>query len=204
MARTQTTQAAQVGTSPDLGRLLIVTGAQAAGKTTLGRALAAQLPRAVHIDGDAIHQLVVSGEVSMDVPPPPGALEQLHLRYAGGIAVARVYREAGFDAVFTDNIFGEDLLAVLDLPATGTGDGPVGVIVLDPDLDALRRREHERPKSGYTESITPEGLLHAVRVETPRLGLWLDTSDQSVPQTVAAVLARLDETTVTAADLAGA
>ncbi|MGH3628677.1 MAG: hypothetical protein ACRDRL_14735 [Sciscionella sp.] len=101
--------------SSDQGRLLVITGAQAAGKTTLGHRVAEMLPRAVHIDGDPVHRFVISGAVPLDLPPPPGAVEQLFLRYAGVLAVSRVYRRAGFDAIVTDNIFEYQLNEVLSL-----------------------------------------------------------------------------------------
>ncbi|MEQ7010344.1 hypothetical protein ABN028_29615 [Actinopolymorpha sp. B17G11] len=90
---------------PVIGRLLLITGASAAGKTTVGHEVASLLSRAVHIDGDAMQRFVVSGAVPMDVPPPPGAVEQLTLRYAAAMTVSSLYRRAGFDAVITDNVF---------------------------------------------------------------------------------------------------
>jgi energy-coupling factor transporter ATP-binding protein EcfA2 len=174
------------------GRLVIITGAQAAGKSTLGHAVAALLPRAVHVDGDVIHGFVVSGEVRYDVPPPPGATEQLLLRYAGAIAVARVYRSAGFDAVVTDNIFGSLVADVLTLAFADTMTADVRLVVLDPEPDVLADRERERPKKGYTESITVSMLVSAVREDTPRIGLWLDNGRQTVEESAAEIVARMD------------
>ena len=174
------------------GRLVIITGAQAAGKSTLGQAVAALLPKAVHVDGDAIHGFVVSGEVPYDVPPPPGATEQLLLRYAGAIAVCRVYRSAGFDAVVTDNIFGSLVADVLTLAFADAMTADLRLVVLDPDPEVLSERERGRPKKGYTESITVPMLVSAVREETPHIGLWLDNGRQTVAESAAEIVRRMD------------
>ena len=174
------------------GRLVIITGAQAAGKSTLGHAVADLLPKAVHVDGDVVHGFVVSGEVAYDVPPPPGATEQLLLRYAGAIAVSRVYRSAGFDAVVTDNIFGSLVADVLTLAFADAMTADARLVVLDPEPEVLVERERERPKKGYTESITVSMLVSAVREETPRIGLWLDNGRQTVAESAAEIVRRMD------------
>jgi energy-coupling factor transporter ATP-binding protein EcfA2 len=178
------------------GRLVIITGAQAAGKSTLGRAVAGLLPKAVHVDGDVVHGFVVSGQVPYDVPPPPGATEQLLLRYAGAIAVSRVYRSAGFDAVITDNIFGTAVADVLTLAFADAVTADLRLIVLDPDPEVLRVREQARGKKGYSESITVPMLVAAVREGTPRIGLWLDNGRQSVAESAAEIVRRMDSDAV--------
>jgi chloramphenicol 3-O-phosphotransferase len=174
---------------PPLGRLIVVTGAQAAGKTTVGYAVAARLPRAIHVDGDSIHRMVVSGVVPMTLPAPPAAVEQLFLRWLGSIAVAETYQRAGFDAVLSDNIFGDFLEDFLDFVSPA----PVHLVVLNPSVEILREREAGRDKSGYDAAVTAEALWRSVNHDTRRVGLWLDTSRQNVIQTANAVLDRLDE-----------
>lgn len=174
------------------GRLVIITGAQAAGKSTLGHAVAGLLPKAVHVDGDVIHGFIVSGQVPYEIPPQPGATEQLLLRYAGAIAVCRVYRSASFDAVVTDNIFGSLVTDVLTLAYADAMTVDVRLVVLDPDPEILHERERGRAKKGYTESITVPMLVSAVREETPRIGLWLDNGNQSVAESAAEIVRRMD------------
>ncbi len=124
----------EVGRSP--GRLIVITGAQAAGKTTVGYAVAARLPRAVHIDGDTISAMVVSGGVPMTLPAPPAALEQLFLRWLGSIAVAETYQQAGFDAVVTDTDIGDFLEDFLDFVSPA----PLHLVMLDRPADEGARR----------------------------------------------------------------
>lgn len=172
-----------------IGRLILITGAQAAGKTTIGDALARLLPKAVHVDGDAIQGFVKSGAIGMDLPPPPGAMEQLYLRYRGSIAVANVYRDSGFDAVVTDNMFGETLA---DVVAMGHETGDVHVIVLDVDAAVVEQRDRDRDKTGYTATLTAKALIDSLRTETARIGLWHDNSGETVAQTAALLLDKLD------------
>src|SRR5215469_7744855 len=147
---------------PGHGRLVLITGATASGKTTAGHEVAALLPRAVHIDGDVIHGFVVSGAVHFDLPPPPGAVEQLMLRYSAAMAALSVYRHAGFDAILSDNIFEAHLTGLLFLAFADVPTEPVHVVVLEPTLDVIRARYQARPGGGYSETITPEVLKSAV------------------------------------------
>lgn len=174
------------------GRLVLVTGAQAAGKTTVARALAERLPRAVHVDGEAIHAMVVTGEVPMTLPAPSEAVEQLFLRWMGSIAVAETYQQAGFDAVISDTVSGDFLDDFLDFVSPA----PLHLVVLHPGADTLRAREAARGKTGYHDAATVAALSEAVDHGTRRVGLWLDTSTHSVTQTVEAILARLSEAQV--------
>lgn len=177
------------------GRLFLITGITASGKTTVGHALAAMLPRSIHIDGDWVAQWVVSGLEPMDLPASAGAIEQLRLRYAGSLAVAQVYRHAGFDAVVTDNIFESDLTGVLDLAYADHETSEVLVSVLNPSTDEVRRRYRDRPGGGYSSTVTVEVLTAALQ-RTPHLGLWVDSTDQTATQTATYILDHLDEAVV--------
>lgn len=146
------------------GRLIVITGAQAAGRATVGYAVAARLPRAVHVDGDVVSAMVVSGGVPMTLPAPPAAVEQLFLRWLASIAVAETYQQAGFDAVVTDTDIGDFLEDFLDFVSPA----PLHLVMLDPPAD--------------------EGARRAAQ--------WLDTSGQSLEETVNDILDRLPETAV--------
>ncbi len=179
--------------SDQLGRLIVVSGPTAAGKTTVGYRLASRLSRAVHIDGDAIQRFVVAGAVTMNVPPPPGALEQLELRHTAALAVSTLYRRAGFDVVISDNIFEDHVITLL---RAALADGRVYFVMLDPTIEAIERRYNARPGGGYDESLTPEVLKQAM-ARTRRIGLWLDSSDQSAEETVTEILHSLERAAVT-------
>jgi hypothetical protein len=52
-----------------------------------------------------------------------------------------------------------------------------------PSPDAVATRERDRDKVGY-HHFTPAVLDAGFRADTPRVGLWIDTSEMTVNQTV--------------------
>jgi predicted kinase len=164
--------------------IVVITGAMAAGKSTVAQALAERLPRAVHLRGDVFRRMIVSGRVD----PAPGTeaewRAQLDLRYDLAAAAAARYAAAGFTVVWQD-ILNDALARTLDVLAAWNP----GVVVLAPSAQALAAREAGRAKSGYKGGWTPQAFDALVRETTPDVGLWLDTSAMSVAETVDAILA---------------
>ena len=158
----------------------------AAGKSTVAQALAERLPRAAHVRGDLFRRMIVSGRADFGHPPSAEAEAQLALRYRLAATVADEYARADFTAIVQDVILGADLPRFVDLLTTR----PRHVVVLAPRVEVLAEREEQRPKQGYRE-WTPADLDTSLRTETPRIGLWLDTSDQTPEQTADAILAGL-------------
>lgn len=171
--------------------VVVITGIMASGKSTVAQALAERLPRAAHVRGDAFRRMIVSGREEYEPGAGPEAEAQLRLRYRQSAAVADAYAQSGFTAVVQDVILGEELKRYADLVRTR----PLYVVVLAPRPDAVAAREAARGKTGYG-AWTPDSLDAALRTRTPRLGLWLDSSDLTVEETVDALLARLDEAAV--------
>jgi chloramphenicol 3-O-phosphotransferase len=173
--------------------LFVISGVSAAGKSTVARLLAERFERGVCVPGDAIRAMVVSGREEMRPEPSAEALRQLTLRYAGALEVARVYLAAGFDVVVEDVIIGVVLAEFLRLV-------PVSefyLVFLDPDAAEIERRERERDQVAYAPGRwSVSGLQAVLRQETPRLGLWLDTTGQSAAETVEAILAGREDSRV--------
>lgn len=174
--------------SPLQNTIIVITGVMAAGKSTVAEALACRFPRAVHLRGDAFRRFIVAGREEMTANASPEALRQLNLRYELTAAATRMYWEAGFTVVVQDNYLGRtlgDFLALL-------GDCPVHCVALCPSAQAVERREAGRGKKGYV-GFDVAGLHRMFMEETPRLGLWLDTSEMTVEQTVDAILADAEQ-----------
>ena len=164
--------------------VVVITGVMAAGKSTVAQALAERLPRAAHVRGDVFRRMIVSGREEY-VPGADGGSEaQLRLRYRLSAATADAYAEAGFTAVVQDVLLGEDLSSYIGLVRSR----PLFVVVLAPSPEAVAAREAGRAKTGYG-AWSVEDLDGALRADTPRLGLWLDSSELTVGETVDAILA---------------
>jgi chloramphenicol 3-O-phosphotransferase len=172
--------------------IILVTGVMAAGKSTVAQHLAERFGRTAHVRGDWFRRAVVGGRVEPGGEPSTEADAQLALRYRLGAAAADAYAAAGFTAVVQDIVLGhwlDDYVGYL----TGR---PLHVVVLDPDAETVRAREAGRDKVGYRGGWTVERLRAELHEGTPRLGLWLDTSHQTVVETVDEIVVRLAEARV--------
>lgn len=100
--------------------------------------------------------------------------------------VADEYARAGFTVVVQDVILGDDLRRYLELLTTR----PRYLVVLTPRPEVVEAREQARHKVGYG-AWTLADLHRSLWRETPRLGRWLDNSDQAPDETVEAILSDL-------------
>ena len=168
--------------------IFLVTGVMAAGKSTVSQLLAEGLSISVHLRGDTFRRIIVNGRAELEPEPSQAARAQLTLRYRLATTAARSYWQAGFSVVYQDIVLEDDLLAAAALLA-GT---PLHIVVLCPSAQAVSTREDERGKRGYGAGGTVDALQDSLR-RTPRLGLWLDTSELTPAQSVAAIWQRLSE-----------
>ena len=165
--------------------VILITGIQAAGKSTVAQLLAEQLPHSVHVRGDMFRRMVINGRADMTPEPSSEALRQLRLRYQLTATVSDADYQAGFIVVAQDVILGEHL-ADMTVMITSR---PLLVVVLAPQPATIAAREAARGKTAYG-SWAIEQLDDVLRNQTPRLGLWLDTSGQTPAETVDEILSR--------------
>jgi len=171
------------GTHPPA--IILITGIPGAGKTTVARALAARFPRGVHIEGDALQQMIVSGRVWPEPPAPSAeAADQLHLRYRNEALLARSFFEAGFHVVLDDIVIG----GWLDIHREVLAGLPLYVVVLAPSLESVKARNAGRDKDVFD---TWGYLDRDLREQMQVLGLWIDSTGQAVEETVDEILERV-------------
>lgn len=169
----------------------MITGAMAAGKSTVAELLAHRLPKSVHIRGDAFRKMVVNGRIDMTPNPSPEATRQLHLRYELAGSTADRYAEEGFDAIVQDVIVGRELADFVNRMTTPAR----FLVVLSPSVSALEWREEQRSKHGSAH-FSPGTMDAVLRDETARIGYWLDSSAQTPDETVDDILTHLDRAAV--------
>jgi len=168
----------------ETGPVVLVAGISASGKSTVADLLARRFERGVHVRGDAFRRMITTGREDMTAAPTDEALRQLRLRYALGAATADQFHAAGFAVVVQDVILGTHLSEYV----AAIESRPLVVVVLAPSIDVVAERERERAKTGYRDgSHSIAELDHGLRHDTPRLGLWIDSSDQTPDETVDAI-----------------
>jgi chloramphenicol 3-O-phosphotransferase len=167
--------------------IVLVTGISASGKSTVADLLARRFDRAVHVKGDVFRRMVVTGRVEMTADRSPEASRQLRLRYALGAATSDAYFNEGFSVIVQDVVLGpmlNDYVAMIK-------SRPLCVVTLAPRRDVVAAREASRAKTAYRSGFeTIATLDDELREKTPRIGVWLDTSDQTPDETVDHIVAR--------------
>ena len=176
-------------------KVVLVTGMQAAGKSTIAPLLAARLgPPAATLDGDVFYRGVVAGAEHMTPDPSAEAVRQLQLRYDAAALVAQHYADAGFDFVCSDIILGQDVAKWFDR-LTGV---ETYLVVLVPSVEAIVGREIGRGgNNSYRDwGGTLEAGVRALQTgleDIPRRGLWIDTSGQTPAESVDEILTDLEK-----------
>jgi predicted kinase len=177
---------------PHAPTLVVISGTQGAGKSTVARLLASRFERGAWVSADALQKMVVAGGRWPAPPrgyPAPGremsadAERQLRLRLTHACLLGRSFVAAGFTAVLDDIVVGYRVEHLLEELA---GQRFV-FVMLTPRPEVVRQREHGRGTGLWREW---EWLDDEIRTRTRRVGLWLDSSEQTPDETVDAILAR--------------
>jgi hypothetical protein len=163
----------------------VITGVMAAGKSTIGEVLAQRFARGVHLRGDVFRKMIVRGRDPITPELGDEALRQLDLRQRIAASVANDYWRDDFTVVLQDIYAGPALSNVVGRLEIS----PLYVVVLNPRPDAVSTRASQRGKSGYG-AWDVAAFCASFEAETPRIGLWLDTSELSPDESVDEIMRR--------------
>ncbi len=174
--------------APSRPALIVVTGIQAAGKSTVGRRLAERFERGAYVEADALQGMIVSGceWVRERGAMPAEAARQLRLRLANMCLIGLSFYRAGFSVVMDDIIIGdrwEHLTADL-------ADVPFQLVVLAPRVDVVVARDLARHRTTVGEAWA-DYLDTRLRATMTGRGLWIDSSDELPDETVERVVVGL-------------
>ena len=164
--------------------IYLVSGIPGAGKTSVSRLLASRFARGVHIESDLLQEMIVTGGqgVAPDDEPENEGRRQLRLRGRNACLLADSFFEAGFTPVVDDVVVGFRLERfVQDIK-----NRPLLFVLLAPRLEVVSRRDATRSEKHVFE--TWSFLDEVMRTETPRIGLWIDSSELTAEETVEVIL----------------
>lgn len=169
-----------------MNKICLITGVMASGKSTVAQLTAERLPRAVHLRGDIFRKMIVTGRIDMAEGAGPDAYEQLLLRYRLTADAALRYYGAGFDVIVQDNYYGGMLPHMLSLLSGARAEA----VVLCPSAECVARREAQPGKVGYS-GYSVQSLWESFMRDTPRIGFWIDSTDQTADETASVILSRV-------------
>jgi predicted kinase len=167
--------------------IIVVTGIQAAGKSTVARLLAGLFERGVHVEADALQRMIVSGGEWVGEPGPPSAEagRQLRLRLRNMCLLGKSFYDHGFSVVLDDIIIGERW----DHLREELEGYPFSLVVLAPQIAVVQHRDTYRDKQPLGAHWA-EYLDDELRKTMSGTGTWIDSSTQTPDETVDAIVAR--------------
>ncbi|GAA3409996.1 AAA family ATPase [Paenibacillus hodogayensis] len=168
--------------------IILVTGIMASGKSTVAQLLSERFEKSVHVRGDLFRRMIVNNRQEMNPDAGEEQLDQLRLRYRLAAQTADLYVQAGFTVVVQDVVVGPVLNEFISFVRSR----PFYAVVLCPKPEAVAQREAARSKKGYG-AWTVEGLDRLHREQTPRIGMWLDSSDMTPEETVEEIWTRVQK-----------
>ncbi|WP_432016206.1 AAA family ATPase [Streptomyces hydrogenans] len=163
--------------------VLLLAGIPGSGKSTVSAALAARFARAAHVEVDHLQELIVSGGHWPTPDGDPEADRQILLRARNACLLAGSFAAAGFLPVMDDVVVRRSHLDFYRAQLTSV---PLHVVILAPGPDKAWERNNARHKRLTTNWAF---LDEAMRAELSDQALWIDNADQTVDETVDAVLA---------------
>lgn len=161
---------------------MLISGLPGAGKTTVARRLAEQLPRSVHIIGDDLRRLIIGGFRSPAEPWDAETRRQYYLAFENEAALAKNFIRLAFKVIVDELVHAGDLFEAWK---HSFQDVTYSTVLLQPAAEEALRRNRRRTK--HVEETIIRRLDSDFRREDHSAWLVLDTTRLSVDETVSAI-----------------
>lgn len=168
---------------PHAQDIWIVSGIPGSGKSTVAHHLAASFPRSAHIEADRLQAMIVGGAVNPGVPPEDEQERQVQLSITHQCLLARSFADGGFTPVIDYVIPTRERLSGYRSQTSGY---ELNLVTLCPSVETVLERDRERPKTVAREWVHLREQMTSLQ---GGMGLWVDSTDLSVEETVSRILA---------------
>ena len=160
----------------------LIAGIPGSGKTTVATALAKRYPLAAHVDDDMLIAMIVSGYHPPSTEGDRESGRQILLRARNAALLINSFAAAGVVPFFDHVVVRWSHLNFYRQMVKAT---PFHVVVLAPSLEVALRRDRQREK--HVAELW-EHLDAVLREELKGEGVWIDSSDLTIDETVDAIL----------------
>lgn len=169
--------------------VLVISGLPGSGKSVTTRAVVARLSRAAHVEADVLHDMVKQGRAwpkGGERPQPGDEFDvQLSMRLEQACLLARSFVGNGFTAIVDDIVIGPRLGQLIEhLQGVDTR-----FVMLSPDFEVVKARW----RAIDSPFVDDWDWIEEERLQTDRVGLWLDSTTMTIDDVAREVLDRLDD-----------
>ena len=173
-----------------MNKIIFISGAAGAGKSTIGRRLAEHFPKSVHIKVDDLRESIVNGPTTFG-PWTEDRLMKFQMARTTATYMAKLYVTNGFaaivDEVCVPESFAEQYAELFAIES-------IHKVLLLPTLDVLAERLRQRGDTNAQVLIEfGNPWLYSYLDPMPKEGwIVIDSSNLTIEQTAEAVLQRIN------------